>query len=278
MEKMKIKEVLSEVGFPCRRDLLYAKDQKDTDCDALVREDTGKILGVIPRVREVLRYDDLMLWLEGAFDELHLPYYLRESKLLGEGKSLYQEWVINLSDAVEDPDGSPIWPMVRLKSSYTGGSTFLDFGTFRQVCSNGAILGEIIKKIVVYCKTKILSTSVAGDIKMSLDGYARVAGLYKNLQEKEMNPLLWQIFMEEALSFAFKKEIINYLLTDQVVSIAENYSKNDLLIHPDQVVQVLKNQDAWFLYNVLTAVATHKLRSVSARSIAYTKISNIFKI
>lgn len=278
MQVLDFVAVKKEVSFPIRRERLKSDPAAlDPIKDAVIVESTNKILGVIPRKTDVLLYPDLMDWLANAFTELNLPFNIRESKLTNDGAHLHQEWIVNV-DNINDPDGKKMLPTVFMHTGYIGGSTKLEFGTFRLVCSNGAKVGQVITRIVVKPQQSVLTSSIKDDMKMSLDKFARVSDLYKGLNDKEMNPILFKVFMEELFSFEYKKEVIEFMVSDKTIAVSEKYTKNDLLIHPETIVMIQKMQNAWYLYNVLTAVATHKLRTVSARYSTYKNISELFGI
>lgn len=273
-----IQEALREVSFEIKREPLRTKDGIDPGKDVILRADNNTILGVLGVKKEIIPYAQTVQWVGEAGLKLGLNPQLHTSKLSGEGARLYQEWVLDAPGVINDPDGNPINPMMFVESSYAGGSTQFSFGTFRLICTNGAKVTKIFDRIMIKAGAELLTDTIPESIKYMVDRYARVSDMYKKLSEKSFNPLVWQIFMEQAISMALKKELIQYMVTDGIASTPEKYNKRELLVHPEQIVQVQKDVSAWYLYNVLTAIATHKARTVSARSAAYRQISKAFDV
>jgi hypothetical protein len=57
-----------------------------------------------------------------------------------------------------------------------------------------------------------------------------------------------------------------------------NFTNGDLEEKPKEVFDLSGSMLAWDFYNVLTAVATHKMRTATARVTSYNQIAKVFEI
>lgn len=269
--------MMEEIAFPITREELLSEDGLHTGKDALIRKDKDLVLGVIPSKKDIVFYPQLVLWLEESLDTLKLPFVMNEHALIRDGSRLYQEYVIQKS--LEDtPDGNDLSPMVLLDSSYATGNSIIEFGTFRLVCSNGAKVRETIQSLKMRSVQGSLGSASREDLKDSLLQFAKVALGYKELAEKPFHPIIEMYLLDESISFAFKKAVIEMLISEGQASLGKDLSKKALLDNPMDVFDSVEPIDQWMFYNILTAVATHKAKTISSRSTAYRKISELFGI
>jgi hypothetical protein len=85
---------LGKVSFSWKREPLFTSSGSNTRRDAIVRDTSNEVLGVVTKQHEIISYNDLMNWMLETFSKLNLPVKLRESHLTSGGKNLYQEYII----------------------------------------------------------------------------------------------------------------------------------------------------------------------------------------
>jgi len=279
VQGLDLNQVKQSIAFPISRmDLVTENPHEETKFQLVRREDTGRKLGIIRKNHPTIPYPDVMDWLTAEFDNAEVVYKLRDSVVKNDG-SLFQEYLFDYN--IEPPDGEDISPLVIVKSSYVGPPLDIYFGTYRFVCSNGVITGETIEKIHINARSSdILNSSIRDDIRVSLDKFERVAGLYKNLTHEKFNPYLNAVIANMYISTGVKKVILKELQKQGSVELlkekikAEDFNEN----FRENLFNIINEITAWEFYNIVTNIATRKSNTVAARLGNYINISKVFRI
>lgn len=283
-------QAMSELAFPVSRDNAIAESyMKDVQKDAVLREDTDEVLGLISKRRPLVPYPEMMTWMVDEFDKSGIPFKLKESSLVGRG-NLYQEYVFDMN--IDNPDGQGIAPMVIAKGSYVGTPLKLDFGILRFVCTNGVIVGQIIESLRVKPSElrNLLRYSLREDISAGLDRMKVVSNRYNDLAQESMLRYICPFFSSDKTPMAFRKQMMEVMETQgafKVITDKFNSEKFNLMDTDDDRVYFSHEGEAlfsiedptysaWDFYNVATEVATHSMRSEVARQVAYQSISHAF--
>ncbi len=273
-----IAEERQKVDFPYDRESLKTAGGLDTRKDAILRTDTNRVLGVVSRTHDLLSYGQIMDFMTKTFDELKLPIKLIESHLLGGGRILHQEYLMD-GFSIDTPDGSEMSPMAIVHAGYDGSYGFISFGTYRHICLNGACIGNTISKILLKYSSSLLGSSVLDDIIMSTEKFMEVAEKYNEIGKEDFEKYFWKILPSSELNFTFKKEMLNELQSKNVIEFKEaNFANGDLEEKPQDIFDIKNQMSAWDFYNVLTAVATHKMRTATARISSYNQIAKVYDI
>lgn len=179
---------------------------------------------------------------------------------------------IKISDDTKDG----ILASVFLHNSYNQAESYrLVAGGMRQVCSNGMVIGTVVKKLkIIHQATNIVEISTA-NIDSILNGYASNTKLIE-AHIKEMIAEKITVKQITELTKKLEPRIIQYVLiklglVDMGMSTAQAL---DALADFNEK-QILK-QNQWELYNILTYYASHILNQ-RYRTDYFTKFSKIFK-
>jgi len=143
-------EVMDQVEFRIYRDdLITSEEGISAQKDFLMRnpidkdEPDEKIpVGIISKRRNLLLYPTVMETVWGALKASGVKYHIQESSVNLSTAGLFQKYIIE--QELPTPDGQVVSPMMLLQSSHIGKPLDLKFGTYRFVCSNGAVVGEDI--------------------------------------------------------------------------------------------------------------------------------------
>lgn len=271
------KEFLDSTSFEIERKSLFTEDGEDSKKDLILRKDNEEHLGVVNRNKEVIEYVTLLDWVGEVTDKIGIRPEWYHGYVGHSGRSLVSRWKLSALD-LDDPDGHPIKGMMHLSADYLGGSPKISLGTYREVCSNGAITFKIAGRIVVPNVISLNSPDLVDKVKYSIDQISFVSKEYRSMNQINGVEFLMFVLKLEELTYAFKNFIIEYFVTAGILSVLEKYSKTDLMSHPGSVVSVQKDFTKWDLYNAMTAIATHQMNSPSAQAMADVKIAKIFDL
>ncbi len=291
VQGLDIRQVKEEVSFPVTKETVHTEEDMRVNRDAVVSYQDGEksILGLVPQKRQVIPYSEVVDWVTGVFDSVGVPFKLKESTLTGRSKNLFQSYLFN--QEVDTPDSQDISPMFLLRSSYVGNPVQFDIGTYRFVCSNGAIVGNTLESIKIKAKDLdgLLTHDLLNDVKMSLDRMMSVSRRYQQLANEEMNSYLMEFFNAPFVSVGFKKAMVDYLEQKGVIEkrVNEVLKGNDflsmrksdqnlVLVKDEEAFKILEEKSAWDFYNLSTELSTHQSRNVHIRDWNNRAISEVF--
>ena len=249
----------------------------------------GKILriGEVPATRPYLPYAETMDWILKEFDEIGIPFKLRTSTIGCKNFNLYQEYLFD--QEVTSPDGEGISPMVVVHSSYVKGSPLsLYLGTYRFVCSNGAIV-SVGGKTHISVNTRnwvdLLDRGFHDEFRDAFDHYADVSVFYARLNDIPLTESVEAIFKSKLIPFCMRKKVIGQLEEDGVVVVniasdkpdGEKYValKEEDLSTPS-ILSVNGNVSTWDVYNRFTNLGS-KLKSSNRVLTAGKSINQVFR-
>jgi hypothetical protein len=171
----------AEVDFPfVRENLITEENNYGAGRDAIVRTDEEKSLGIISKKRAIVPYADIMDWVVDEFTGSSIPFKLKNSVITSKGE-LHQEYLFDFP--FEAPDDEDIAPRVVVKGSYIGRPLEIAFGTYRFVCSNGALVGNTFESIILNSRdiSGMSNFMLREDIKRGLDSMDSVSKKYKTM-------------------------------------------------------------------------------------------------
>ena len=244
----------------------------------LIRKDTQEPLGLISKKRGILEYGKIMDWITNELTDSGVDFKLRDSMLTKRG-DFYQEYLF--SEEFKGPDGSVMTPMLLVRGSYTGMPLRMDWGTYRFVCSNGVVVGNTIQSIKVRPSQleNLLESSIVGDIRVRMEAFKNVLTKYKTLEEQSYDPFIKMLLIKDFIPMMMKK-LVMYQLRDSgdVQLPVEKLKGEHISAGGEALYSILKEQTAWYLYNVMTSIATNETRTVNGRISNYASISKLFEI
>jgi hypothetical protein len=282
-----------QIDFPVTRETQLAENTKFISGfnrvsiqDALAANKLIPI-GEVPVKRPYLPYAETMDWLVKEFQEIGLPFKLRTSVIDRKNYGLYQEYIFDMP--VTPPDGEGISPMVLVHASYTKGSPLsLFLGTYRFVCSNGAIVsagGKTGLSVNSRNWGDLSSRGFHDDFKEAFDHYADVSKFYARLNTVPLSETVTDIFMPKLIPFCIRKKIIGQLeetgdVSVNVVTDRPDGDKFKALKEDDMlnssVISVNSNISTWDVYNRFTSIGS-KLSSSNRVLIASKSIDQVFR-
>jgi hypothetical protein len=248
----------------------------------------GKTLpvGEVPATRPFLPYGETMDWIVKEFEEIGIPFKLRTSVIDRKNFNLYQEYLFDQD--VTPPDGEGISPMVLVHSSYVKGSPLaLYLGTYRFVCSNGAIVsagGKTHLSVNTHNWGSLQSKGFHDDFRDAFDHYADVSAFYARLNSIPLSDTAGDIFKPKLIPFCIRKKVIGQLEEDGLVNVniasgkpdGEKYKvlKEEDLSTPG-LLAVNGNVSTWDVYNRFTSIGS-RLASSNRVVVAGKSIDRVF--
>lgn len=158
-------------------------------------------------------------------------------------------------------------PTVILKNSYDKTCAFqFIYGCFRFVCMNGMVVGSVIQD-VSYRHTKEIQPEQIGKVfKMKLEEtIENVKGGYERLNSEEASP-----YIKLLLAEIFTKNMIGEVIKFLPDSSFDYDGEKNFEVSPDI--------SAYVMYNIVTNVITHKVKSMNRQVELGNKVSRIFNI
>ena len=281
-----------KVDFPVNRETQLSEDHKFisgfTRLSVQDPQNAGRLLpiGEVPANRPFLPYGDTMDWILNEFDELGTPYKLRTS-VVNKKFNLYQEYIFDQD--VESPDGDAIAPMVLVHGSYTKGSPLAVYlGTYRYVCSNGAII-QAGGKTGISVNSRnwgdLSSRGFHDDFRHALNHYSDVSKFYGKLYNVPLAETLNEILQPKLIPFCMRKKAIGSLEGNGYVNVNITSDKDagekfkDLKeedFFTPQSITVNGDVSTWEAYKELTYISS-RLSSSDRVIIANKSIDRVFK-
>jgi len=249
----------------------------------------GKTLpiGEVPQTRPYLPYGETMDWIIKEFEEIDIPFKLRTSLVDRKNFNLYQEYLFD--QAVTPPDGEGISPMVIVHGSYIKGSPLAMYlGTYRFVCSNGAIVSTSDKthlSVNTHNWGNIQNKGFHDDFKAALDHYQDVSAFYAKLNNIPLSDTVEGIFKPKLIPFCMRKKVIGWLEEDGLIELAIAYDKpsgekfkaiKEEDLSTPGLITVNGDVSTWDVYNRFTNIGS-KLSSSNRVLIAAKSIDRVFK-
>lgn len=275
-----------EINFPIMRENLISEDSSvGAGKDSIIREDTMAALGIISKRRGLLPYGTVMDWLTDEFERTGTEFKLIESVINNRG-DFFQQYLFNTE--IDNPDGEVISPMVIAKASYVKKPLELLFGTYRFVCSNGAIVGTTFESIDISGReiNDLTSYSLRDDISRNLDNMNRISAKYQELANSPMDEYMNTFLTEDFVPVGMKKNALEKLSSEGVINFALDDEGEEIKLKKEHfkdgqlgaLFTMNAQKSAWAFYNDLTEISTHRTRSIKAKYKTSDIVSRVFNI
>jgi hypothetical protein len=282
-----------QIAFPVTRETQLAENSRFVSgfnrISVQDTQATNKLIpiGEVPVNRPYLPYAETMDWMVKEFQEIGIPFKLRTSVIDKKSYGMYQEYLFD--QPVTPPDGEGIAPMILVNASYTKGAPLSMFlGTYRFVCSNGAIVAAGGRTGISVNSRNWGDLSDRGfhdDFRDAFDHYTDVSKFYAKLNSVPLSETAGEIFTRKLIPFCMRKKVVGQLEEIGVVSVNITTDKPDgekfkALKEEDLLnsATVLVNSDisTWDVYNRFTNIGS-KLSSSSRVLIASKSIDRVFR-
>jgi hypothetical protein len=282
-----------QIAFPVTRETQLAENSRFVSGFNRISMPDAQVpnklipIGEVPVNRPYLPYAETMDWMVKEFQEIGIPFKLRTSAIDKKNYGMYQEYIFD--QPVTPPDGKGIAPMVLVHASYTKGAPLsLFLGTYRFVCSNGAIVAAGGKTGVSVNSRNWGDLSGRGfhdDFKEAFDHYTDVSKFYAKLNSVPLSETAAEIFTPKLIPFCIRKKIVGQLEEIGAVSVnittdkpdGEKFKalKEEDLLNP-ATVSVNSDISTWDVYNRFTNIGS-KLSSSNRVLIAGKSIDRVFR-
>jgi hypothetical protein len=286
-----VNQVKRDLSFSVNLESVLTEQDDRISKNAVTRftPEGKKILGLVSPKRKIIPYSEMMDWVVGEMDNLGVNYKLKESTLVSKSDNLFQQYLFD--SPITNPDGLDISPMVILKGSHVSVPLKIDIGTYRFVCSNGALVGNTIKSISLKANDLdgLMRRSLRDEISAGIDSMTRISARYQELASENMMEYMMKIFNSPFVPVALKKSMMDFWAGDgTIVPLTQRTIKNNdflafkldsdaiLDLEGNPVLEVVNEKSAWNLYNDTTDVATHTSRNELTRNHFYNVISTVF--
>lgn len=246
-------------------------------------DDTREPLGLVSVNRPLLHHTDLLEWVNGGMQKSGVDYKVIDNVVDTNG-NLFQQYLLDTE--IDTPDGQSISPLMVLKASYIGKPLEVMFGTYRFVCSNGALVGNTIESFTVKPNevADLLSRSIETEVTRGVEHMNRVSQRYSSLANEKMSDYLSELVGNKKMSSGIRKEILYSLESSGHVSLPTEDDgieiNGETLNHgdPANLFTLVNDDSGWFLYNSATFASTHTTRTASARNRADRQIASVFGV
>ncbi len=269
--------------FGVGREKLSLTNGKYTGCDALYRLDNGNPLSVVSHKYVLTTHSQSNEFVERFLQSQNIAFEVGQLAVAFKGNRFFKEFRFPSmkfcpgegtvkNTALDGKPNDEYHPTIIARNSYDKSCT-LDFlyGLHRKVCENGLVIGMTIQKISVkhienpdYEK---IATEFLTKMEQTIEGFKRV---YERLNSEDANPYLTSLLIE-IFSHNMTAEAIAMLPPGSVIADVDDNGQI-------QDVEMRSSISAYLLYQVATAIATHRVNKYHRSLQLQQKISRLFKV
>lgn len=246
-------------------------------------------IGFVSDKRKIVPYGELMDLVTNELSNI-MPFKLIESNIADRYSSVSQRYLFDYY--IENPDGQKLAPMLIVNYSYIGLPLSLKLGTFRYVCSNGAMVKvHDFDKISVnmHDLNSLYIQNLGNIIRRGLDNIDKISDVYAKLASEDWNSYVLKFFNDPDVTVSFKKALVDFLTLNRNLFVTtKDTVKNDTFTtltlkgdsfidaNGNEIYSIVSNRSAWDFYNDCTDVSSHSSSSISMRKRNDISVSNIF--
>jgi len=238
-----------EIDFTVSRQALVTVTGLATDKEAIVRNDTNAVIGVVSTGYNLLEHKTALVSVAASIEKLEKGFHLTKVTTSGDGAKMFAtlEGREEFDMGLERKVGDLIRPQLILVNSVDG-STKLGFkiGALRLVCTNGMVRGETFSSIFVKHTSGVDFDDVMNQGAAALNYFhSNILPTWRSLTQTYVN-----------------KQFGILRLSDKRVGIPDKVN--------NRVIEVTKEVDTmtlWSLYNHYTYHLTHEYQGSEERRI-----------
>jgi hypothetical protein len=268
----------AQIKFPVIREDMITVKNKIPSSHQMVLYKGDKVLkplGEVKATRPFILHEELMDWLCGEFDKLGIEFKLRENNVQQNAYSLFQQYLFNFD--IDTPDGNGISPLVFIKNSFVVGSAFeLHFGTFRYICTNGAVHTEEISHVTGNSNTwnSLRTNGLVDHFNRAFTSYRKISTFFNSLSAMPLSDKFEELFSPGLLPIGLRKQalaslessddiIVNIDVPKKKVKTKSRYLKELDLANIRNTITLTGNLSMWDMYNRFTNYTSTQLESGS---------------
>ena len=292
--ELSLSETRKQIELPVmREDMLSVKNKIPSSYEMVLLKRGKEVnpLGEVKVNRPFIRHEELMDWLCEEFDKLGFGFKLHKHQLSQGNFSLFQQYLFDYD--IKTPDDREISPLVFIKNSFVGGPALeLHFGTFRYICTNGAIHEEKeLQHITANSNNwnSLRQNGLLGRLETALNSYTRVSEFFNHLYSIPLSDKFGKLFSPGLLPIGLRKQILASLELSQDISInidipkknariKSRYLKEENLINIANSISLTSDLSLWDVYNRFTSYSSNQLESGSGILNANRHIDNAFSV
>jgi hypothetical protein len=278
VKELDIAEAKKACSFEVRREDMFSDENNLQSKFKMVavkppEENEFIRLGEVNQNRPFIRYPEAVDWVNEQLSGVGSDYKLFHAEIEQKTRALFHQYIFN--NDIAAPDGHHIAPMVILRASYQGWRPAMELhlGTYRYICSNGAIMGAGgLESIRVNCHnwTELGKVGIADKFRSALDNLQDISTMYANLDKVHFSERFKEVFSAKQFSIALRKKVLAALEKEGKVEITKESDRKkepplkavlldegDLKIENIVAsVQVAEDIPLWDVYNVFTNTVT----------------------
>lgn len=280
LPKLDLAKETQKIDLKIKRERLTSeKSNKESRLDAIIRADSGEIMGTISHDRRHVSYGELMGFITEQLESATLPFKLKDNVLTEKGE-LFQTYVFD--QTIKGPDGSVLDPMFIVRSSYLHKLLDGKFGTYRFVCKNGVTVGNTISGISISSQQagELARMSLRDQFELSFERFDRVMDSYKKMADVSLEKSLKELVTSERAPNIIKKGAIETLAQQGFITLVDKEGKIRMSVleeeGPAAVYHIAKPGTRWDLYNGITDYLSHQSRSINAMMRGFDITSALF--
>ncbi len=256
--------------FEIVREELHRGRGEDTNYDVIYRADSGEQMGVVTRQYQLITHKEAVDFVLETLDAKKIAVGESKINLIGKGKRMDCEIHLpGMRFAVRQ--GDEFDPKIVLRNGYDGWTSFgITTGVYRLVCLNGATvfvkdsdarLKHFYKSVDFKALKEPLISSVQAIASTMMKGYEK-------LQRCEGGSHLQIILKEPTIATKYKDKMLEDLSDYIQVKKDEKGKILDVI--------ALKFFSAYVLWNILTAIITHQIKSIQTRRDMSAIVARLF--
>jgi hypothetical protein len=302
VKEIDIADAKKHCAFDVRREDMFSDEnnlQSKFKMVSVKTEDDSEFvrLGEVNQNRPFIPYPEAVDWVNEQLSTVATTtgtdYKLFREGIEEKTRALFHQYIFN--NEISSPDGHSIAPMVILRASYQGWRPAMELhlGTYRFICSNGAIMGAGgMESIRVNCHnwTDLGKAGIADRFMNALNNLQDISTMYASLDKISLSEKYKEIFSAKSFPISLRKKVLGVLEKDGKVEITkesdrkkEPLLKSVLLDEADlkienivASVRVADDTSLWDVYNTftnnVTMNSTHSAKFITDSQ----RVNNIF--
>jgi len=293
-QALSLSETREKIKLPVfREDMLSVKNKLPSSYQMVLLKSGRELncLGEVKADRPFILHEELMDWLCEEFDKIGIKFKLRTHSL-SQGKfSLYQQYLFNFD--IETPDHRLVNPLIFIKNSFVVGSAFeLHFGTYRYICTNGAIHEEKeLTHITANSKNwnSIRGNGLAGKFEAAFNSYVSISDFFRNLYSMSLSDKFEKLFSPGLLPIGIRKQVlaslelshdiaVNIDIPKKNAKVKSRYLKEEDFVNIGKSITLTGDLSMWDVYNRFTSYSSNQLNSGGGELNANRHIDKAFSI
>ncbi len=249
------------------------------DHQAVINPESGSVYCVPTRQYQLLKHEDAIEGIEKVIHKMpQFGKWERKIDFFNDGGRMTAEY--KFTDRTFQVDkGDKLHPTINARNSYDLGWVFvINFGIYRLICANGAIIGEKFASYKRKHTTGLEFEQVEKILEYGMDKFSDQVDLYKtwldiNTTSRELEDVHKIFSGKEFKEIIVEKEIGSKETIQEHASfemVKQEGGPDKLLVDTDNKL------NKWVLFNILTQYITHSVKNKNRQVALQTKMGKLF--